>query len=701
MNPLPGSDHETPDLSRRTFIQAAGAGAATLALWHEVPAAPAVPAPAKLHAPLPNRAPLAAQPYALLPTGSVKPAGWLLRQLQIQAAGMGGRLDEIWPDVGANSGWLGGTGEAWERGPYFLDGLLPLAWLLDCASLKAKAQKYIDWTLSNPWPDGMIGPRSNNDWWPRMVMLKVLTQYHELTEDPRVIPVMTGYFQHQLQALPQRPLTEWGRFRWQDELVSVIWLYNRTGSPDLLELARLLQAQGWNWRGAFEDFPFKERVTKLDMVRHSYNAPREASADRFMFSHGVNNAMGLKASPVWSLVSGSEADRTAVHEQLATLDKYHGLTIGLFSADEHFAGRSPSQGIELCAVVEALYSLEHALAITGDPVLADRIERIAYNALPATFTEDMWAHQYDQQPNQIECSLSEGPWATNGPDANLFGLEPNFGCCTANFHQGWPKLTASLWMASAEGGLAAMIYAPCEVATVIGDVPLRIREITDYPFRDRVHVIVEPERTITFPMKLRLPGWARGASCNVNGRLVPHTAKNGFAVIERSWRKGDRVDIAFDFETRAVPEFNQAVSVEHGPLLFSLPIGERWEKLRDHGPSADWEVYPTSAWNFGIEESSGFQRSEHAISPIPFSRESPPVSVTVNARSVPQWTTNTSFAPPPPQSPVVLTSGTSKVVTLIPYGTAKLRITSFPSVKDGTAVASPGLNCTSQDDRAG
>jgi hypothetical protein len=66
-------------------------------------------------------------------------------------------------------------------GSYFLDGLLPLAWMLDDAALKAKAQKFIDWTLDNAAPDGMFGPRSNDDWWPRMVMLKVLTQYHELT----------------------------------------------------------------------------------------------------------------------------------------------------------------------------------------------------------------------------------------------------------------------------------------------------------------------------------------------------------------------------------------------------------------------------------------------------------------------------------------------------------------------------------------
>jgi hypothetical protein len=200
---------------------------------------PSAPSPA-----IKNRAPLAPGAFCFLPLGSIRPVGWLKEQLRIQADGLSGHLDETWADVGPNSGWLGGTGESWERGPYFLDGLVPLAYLLDDARLKAKAQRFIDWTLNHQAASGMIGPSSNDDWWPRIVMLKVLTQYQELTGDPRVIPVMQKYFRYQLAELPRRPLRDWGKFRWQDELLSVIWLYNRTGEASLLDLARLLREQG-------------------------------------------------------------------------------------------------------------------------------------------------------------------------------------------------------------------------------------------------------------------------------------------------------------------------------------------------------------------------------------------------------------------------------------------------------------------------
>ena len=130
-----------------------------------------------------SRQPLHAEAFVPLPLGAIRPAGWLRRQLQVQADGLTGHLDEFWPDVGPNSGWLGGTGESWERGPYFVDGLIPLAYLLHDERLIAKARPWIEWTLTHQAADGRMGPLKNTDWWPNMVMLKALTQYQEATGD--------------------------------------------------------------------------------------------------------------------------------------------------------------------------------------------------------------------------------------------------------------------------------------------------------------------------------------------------------------------------------------------------------------------------------------------------------------------------------------------------------------------------------------
>ena len=677
--------------SRRKFLQGAALASAAAALPAERLAAFAASsaAPEQVR----TRAPLMAPAFTLLPLGVIKPAGWLKAQLQIQANGLSGHLDETWADVGPNSGWLGGTGESWERGPYFLDGLIPLAWLLDDARLKAKAQRLVDWTLTHQAANGMIGPATNDDWWPRIVMLKALAQYHDATGDPRVIPVMDKYFRHQFEALRGRPLRDWGKFRWQDEALTVAWLYNRTGEPYLIGLGKLLHQQGYDWIAQYADFQYKEKIT-AEFIKLNEGGGLK---DLALATHGVNNGQALKTGPVWSLFSGAKSDRDAVLQMLAELDRWHGLPNGMFSCDEHLSGRDPSQGSELCTVVETMFSLEQALAITGYPALGDRLEKLAFNALPGTFTDDMWAHQYNQEPNQVECSLHHKPWVSDGPESNLYGLEPNFGCCTANFHQGWPKFAASLFMhieddpetsAVISGlhfpeGLVAAAYAPCELRTIIGGTSVHIAEETAYPFQGAIHFTVNPASPVNFQLLLRIPAWAKDATLTINGKPAESTPQAGsFAKLTRTWHTGDRVELTLPMNPRVSRWFNDSVAIERGPLVFSYGIGESWVKLRDRGMTADWQVFPTTAWNYALEidpanPAESIEVSELPVGDAPFSRKHAPVSLKVKGRKLPDWRAEDGAADPVPKSPVA-GSQIAEDLTLIPYAAAKLRITAFP-----------------------
>lgn len=628
--------------------------------------------------PVPNHGPLQPNRYNLLPLTAIRPTGWLREQLRVQANGLSGHLDEIWPDVGPNSGWLGGTGESWERGPYFLDGLVPLAFLLDDERLKAKVHKWVNWTLTHQRPDGEIGPVKNNDWWPRMVMVKVLAQYQEATGDARVIPVLQRYFHYQLNEMPKRPLRDWGKYRWHDEALVVLWLYNRTHDPKLLDLVRLLHQQGHDWKAEFADFRYTYKTTTENLHMKAGEMDPAIAMD----THGVNNAMGLKASPVWWLVSGQQDDRNALQHQLAMLDKWHGEPNGMFSSDEHFAGTDPSQGTELCAVVEAMFSLEQSFAILGEPALADRLERIAFNALPGTFTDDMWAHQYDQQSNQIQCSVARRQWSTNGPDSNLYGLEPNFGCCTANMHQGWPKLVSSLWMVTPEGGLAAVVYAPCTVQTELNGVPVKLAVTTEYPYREQVLVDVHPQRAARFPLQFRIPAWAAGATICVNGKAAPAAQAGGFATITRTWRKGDRVELHFPMQPRVSRWYHDSVAIERGPVVYSLALGTRWEKVEDRGPASDWSANPTTPWNYAVavdeqNPAASIQVVERPATGPVFTRSGAPIELHVRGRRISQWTEKEGSAGPLPQSPVQSSEPEEELV-LLPYGAAKLRVTAFP-----------------------
>ena len=631
-----------------------------------------------------NRSPIQPSTFYLLPLTSVQPRGWLRRQLQIQADGLTGHLDEFWPDVGPKSGWLGGDGESWDRGPYFMDGLIPLAYLLGDEKLLAKANKWVGWTLTHPSEEGWIGPRKNQDWWPNMVMLKVLAQYQEATGDPRVIPLMDKYLRFHLQHLKDRPLRNWAIFRWYEELQSVLWLYNRNGDPQLLELARGLQQQGFDWEDYFNHFPFLGKTSLEQLDLKLGGLPQRA-----MSAHGVNNGMALKTGGLKWLVSGDKSDRDAVFQMLKELDTYHGVPNGMFTADEHYGGLDPSQGTELCAVVEAMHSLEQLVAILGDPALADRLERIAFNALPATFSADMWAHQYDQQANQVMCSLQPRQWTSNGPESNIFGMEPNFGCCTANMHQGWPKLTSSLWMASADRGLATIAYAPCEVRTTVkGDVAVTIREETEYPFRGDVQITLDPAVPALFSVQLRIPGWADTASIKLNGQEMQGVRPGSFYSLERKWKKGDQLQLKLAMHLRTSRWYHNSVAIERGPLVFSLKVGEDWHKIPVGMkkpailPATDWEVLPTTPWNYGLSLNlSNLKQSvevvEKSLGDCPFSPAGAPLELKVKGRRLPDWTLENGSAGPLPLSPAKSLTK-EELLTLIPYGSAKLRITAFP-----------------------
>jgi DUF1680 family protein len=376
---------------------------------------------------------------------------------------------------------------------------------------------------------------------------------------------------------------------------------------------------------------------------------------------------------------------------ISELNTYHGLPNGMFSCDEHLAGLDPSQGSELCTVVEYMFSLENALAIAGDPALGDRLELLAFNALPGAFTDDMWAHQYNQEPNQVECSLHRKPWTTDGPESNLYGLEPNFGCCTANFHQGWPKFANSLFLLSgaqdnaAQDGLVAAAYAPCEVRTVLRGTPVHVVEETGYPFHGAVRLTVHPASPLDFPLQIRIPAWAAGTTVTVNGQAQPAPAAGSFARIERTWNSGDRVEIAFPMNPRVSRWFHNSIAVERGPLVFSYGIGEDWVKLRDRGMTADWQVFPTTQWNYALQvdadaPATSVAVTETEVGEAPFTARHAPVRLHVKANLLNDWRAEGGAANPLPESPVS-SDQPEKSVTLIPYAAAKLRITAFPLCK--------------------
>jgi len=602
-----------------------------------------------------------------LPLGHIRPGGWLRDQLRIQADGLSGHLEKIWPEVGPDSAWLGGKGENWELGPYYLDGFLPLAYILDDRRMIDTARKWVDWTLENRGANGWLGPQTGHEdiWWPRAVMCKVLTQYADVTGDPRVEPAIAAYIAHMTSRLPAEPLTAWAKFRWGEYLPTLLWLCGKRPCPVFENTGGLLRSQGYDWTDHFTFFRIE------DTIRENPN----------LATHVVNHAMAVKYPALWSLLSGRETDAKISDTAIAMLDRFHGCATGLFTGDEHLAGRNPSRGTELCAVVEYMYSLGTLTSLLGGTGYADRLESLAYNNLPAAFTADMWSHQYNQEANQVLCTIADRDW-TNSNEANIFGLEPHYKCCTANFNQGWPKFVAGLWMEIPGLGLAATAYGPSEVHTTVGDAQVSIIEKTDYPFKGIIEFEVKTSAPKEFPLALRIPSWALGAEVAQNGESPKEVKAGTFHVIQRRWQKKERVTLMLPLKLRVSRGFNDSVSVHRGPLTFALRIQSEWKRIRGEKPAYDYEVYPRSEWNYALhvdmeQPADSISVEERDVKMPCFSEERAPVVLKAKASRVIEWGLDGAWAAPPPQSTVAV-SGPAVDVELIPYGSAKLRITEFP-----------------------
>ena len=442
--------------------------------------------------------------------GAIKAEGWMQEQLLRMKNGMTGNLDRIYePVMGSRNGWLGGDGDVWERGPYWIDGLLPLAYILNDEELIAKVKPWVEKTLASQKPNGYFGPdtdrapepglqRDNaHDWWPKMVMLKVLQQYYSATEDARVLDFFTNYFKYQLTELPKTPLrhwTYWGEQRGGDNLMMVYWLYNITGDAFLLDLGELIHRQTFNWTDIFLNQDHLSRQHSL---------------------HCVNLGQGFKEPVVYYQQNKDPKQIEAVESAVRQIHNTIGLPTGLWGGDELLRFGKPTAGSELCTAVEMMYSLEEILEITGDVQWADYLERVAYNALPTQITDDYSARQYFQQFNQVEVSREWREFSTPHEDTDVvFGVLTGYPCCTSNLHQGWPKFVQNLWYATADNGVAALVYAPSNVtAKVANGIEVRIQEQTAYPF-DETHPFqhlfcrLENERGL-FPLPCPYPGLVR------------------------------------------------------------------------------------------------------------------------------------------------------------------------------------------------
>jgi len=629
-----------------------------------------------------NRPPLRPNPFVKLPIGSIAPRGWLRRMLELEADGMTGHLAELsrWCKAEGNA-WLSPEGKGhspWEELPYWLKGFGDTGYVLRDERIIREARRWIEGMLSSQQPDGWFGPAANKhgsrrhrgkpDLWPNMIALNCLQSYYEFTGDKRVLDLMTKYFHWQL-TVPDADFLPpfWQQQRAGDNLESVYWLYNRTGDAELLKLA---------------DKIFRNM----------------ASWDKGIASHhGVNFAQCFRSPAIhWMQAKDDKLRLAAYRNYDQMMGEFGQMPGGLFAADENARKgyTDPRQCGETCTIVEFMHSFEMLMKITGDPLWADRCEEIAFNSFPCAQTPDLKGLHYLTGANQPRLDTrNHRPGIQNG--GNMFGYDPHrYRCCQHNVSHGWPYYAEELWLATPDNGLCASLYAACEVEAKAGDGgTVKITEATEYPFGEVVAFTIAAAKPVRFPLYLRVPRWCDAPKLALNGKpLAVEAQPLAFIVVEREWRDGDKLELTLPMKlgVRVWKKNKNAVSVDYGPLTFSLKIGEEWKRVGGDDKWPAYEVLPTTPWNYGLEidpanptASIQLRRVAFKRTPtLPFAQDAAPLVATAKARKIPQWGFDRHGLCAVLQPSPVYTTAPLETVTLIPMGFARLRISAFPTVSD-------------------
>lgn len=640
---------------------------------------------------LSNQAPLQPAHFIKLPMGSIQPDGWILKLLELQKEGLCGHLGEIsaWLDK-ENNAWLSEGGDhGWEEVPYWLRGYSDMAFIFDDAEMKQEAIVWIEAILNSQQENGWFGPevRSGNgnlDYWSNMIVLFTLQNYYEYSGDERVIDFMTKYFQFELTVPDEAFLSSyWENSRGGDNLYSVYWLYNRTGDAFLLKLAEKIHRNTADWT---------QKSTLPNW-------------------HNVNIAQCFREPATWFMQSGDSAHYHASYNVHDLIRRTFGqVPGGMFGSDENarMGYIDPRQGTETCGFAEQMTSDGIMIRITGDPLWADNCEDVLFNSFTAAFTADMKSLRYITCPNGVTADAenhhpgidNRGPFLTMNPFSSR--------CCQHNHGHALPYYLQNLVMASNDNGLAAILYNSSVTTAQVGNgTEVTLNQETNYPFEEDIRFNLAMEQNVTFPLYLRIPGWCENASLMLNGKPVAVDAKAGAYIrMDREWADGDQLTLSLpmSLSSRSWAVNQNSVSVDYGPLTFSLKIDEDYKKIssiesaigdskwqKDADPEK-WPAYtidPKSPWNYGLildkanlEASLKVVRNEWPADDYPFSLENTPIEIRAKGRQIPSWKIDPyGLVDVQPRYPVH-TSEPVEEITLVPMGAARLRISAFPFLNE-------------------
>ncbi len=289
--------------------------------------------------------------------------------------------------------------------------------------------------------------------------------------------------------LDHNTLFDWASSRWFECLIPIFGFMSVLGGVASGSCPKL-EAEGVNYELLFRDFPGEAAGTALDLS-HPCGKP------------GHEPEAGSSEIPAARRRSEAYAETA-----LETLRRYHSMAVDHFTGDECLSGDSPIQGLSCAVLWKPCIPMKPLLSVSGGAKWGDRLERLAFNALPATLSEDMWTHQYLQMTNQPECSIlpeDHVVFRTNSGESTFSAWNPHFGCCTSISARDGPSWRFLPFKERKKGLPPRFWFLPGRNGDWRRSGLLQAG--IEYPFHGKLKYTVETARPVEFTLAVRIPSF--------------------------------------------------------------------------------------------------------------------------------------------------------------------------------------------------
>ncbi|MBQ2990573.1 MAG: glycoside hydrolase family 127 protein [Clostridia bacterium] len=607
------------------------------------------------------RAPLAPGRFAPLPAGAVRARGAMKEKLVSLRGGLLSRCASLFVHCGEDAAFYGGTLEGGVSAGNLLEAMLLTSAALCDDELRRQALRLADMVIACQREDGSFGAK-NESFAARGRMLRALAAAYTMTGDKRMLTFMLRYMKYLKDTLSDTPLSGEDAMHTADTLEAGVFLYNVTGQKAILSVLMTLISSGADYTSLFHAFPYRTPVSRSFSEEALRSALENESSDGYTHhllrtANTANLCEGLRASALCGVLTGSGKHLSAAEVGLTRMRKSHGAVCGGVTGDPLLAGTHPSRGVTAVSLCELAASLEALLSCPAGEHGADALETVLYNGIAAAFAPDMLSVQPVQQANQVLLSR-EKRFPLSAEDCNLFSTDDEH-ALTALL-AAYPRFIAHQWMCSRDGGLAAMGYAPCQVRYRLGSAGVRLTVDSDYPASSSVRITVSLSESAAFPLHLRIPAWAKGASAAIGGEITEGAA-GGFLTLNRQWHDGDEILLTLPMTVERSIAFHQAVSISRGPLRFAY--------------------VPAVSCDGGVMQAAApFGAALRHNAPLESVMQGGCISLRTRAVSAPRWGVKAASCDQPPIALSDGAEGTPFDAILLPYAASPIRLSVLPQV---------------------